>query len=61
MVNGTARSTIILKIDDDVCQACRRCLGARACETTWVFVTRHEMSLSAAARTQYPFFVVYNT
>ncbi len=33
MVYGTARSTIILKIDDDICQACRRCLGARVCPT----------------------------
>ncbi len=32
-VEGTARDSIILEIDPQICHACRRCLGTRVCPT----------------------------
>ncbi len=31
MTGGTARTTVMLKIDDAVCRACGRCLAGEAC------------------------------
>jgi MinD superfamily P-loop ATPase len=30
-MDGTGRSTIMLKIDTDICHACRKCLAKQVC------------------------------